>query len=226
MKKIRTLGILAILLWSLGSCQNSTTPGQNAMDQTEDTATVVLRLQQSARIYSTEYRIHKILIHHESKHLQQRIITQKINIPLPSSSRKIAIPMDIVIKGYTDMNKIEPENIHIEGKSISITLPDPEFIVTSETIDWEHVIQTSDLLRKDFQTQEITDLSKQEKQNILKNIPWDDFLKTAHSNAAHTLFPLLQALGFEQIHIQYRDELKNSNPEKLLLYDNIENKAS
>lgn len=227
MRKIQLSGILLLLIWGLGSCRNSSAPeSTETAAETSDTAAVVLRVQQCARIYSTEYKIHKIVTNSDALVLEGNIINKKMNVRLPSSERKIAIPMDVVIKSYTDLNKIERENIRIEGKTVTVVLPDPEFAVTSVRIDRKHVVQTSDLMRSRYQEQDINRLTKQGLESIRKDIPWDEFLETARSNAAHTLFPLLQAMGFEQIHIQYREELKQSDKGSLLLFKNIEDKAS
>lgn len=226
MRKIQILALLSVLLWGLGSCRDNTATKQKTVAESEDTAAVVLRLQQCARIYSTEYKIHKIVTNSDAMYLEGNLITKKMNVRLPSSSRKIAIPVDVVIKGYTELNRIKKENIRIKGKTITIVLPDPEFDITSVRIDRENIVQTSDLMRSRYQEQDINRLTRQGVESIRKDIPWDDFLETARSNAAYTLFPLLQAMGFEQIHIQYRDELKNSNKDSLLLFKNIEEKAS
>lgn len=225
MRRISLFSILAFLIWSLTSCRNNTASEQNAATVTEDTAAVVLRLQQCARIYSTEYKIHKIVTNSDDMYLEGNLINKKMSVRLPSSSRKIAIPIDVVIKGYTDLNKIRKENIRIEGKTVTIILPDPEFAVTSVRIDRKNIAQTADLMRSRYQEQDINRLTRQGVESIRKDIPWNDFLETARSNAAYTLFPLLQSLGFEQIHIQYRDELKNSSKNSLLLFKNIEGKT-
>ena len=81
-------------------------------------------------------------------------------------------------------------------------------------------------MRSRYQEADISRLTDQGVTSLYKDLPWNEFLETARSNAAYTLFPILQAMGFEEIHIQYRDDLKNSSKKSLLLLNNVENRAS
>lgn len=226
MKKRSLLLMGMAVLLSAGACRQNPPEATTETTQQSDSTAVVLRLQQCARIYSSEYKIHKIIINNDRLTLQGNIINRKVNMDVPSGTRKIAIPIDVVIKGYTDLAQISEKNITVEGKKISIVLPDPQFAVTAVKIDRKNIIQTADLMRSRYQEADISRLTDQGVTSLYKDLPWNEFLETARSNAAYTLFPILQAMGFEEIHIQYRDDLKNSSKKSLLLLNNIENRAS
>lgn len=216
---------LAVLLSTSACRQETAKQVENTIEQA-DSATVVLRLQQCSKIYSTEYKIHKIITSSDRLKLEGNIINRKVDMPIPSGTRKIAIPIDVVIKGYTDLSQISEKNIKVEGKKISITLPDPQFAVTAVKIDRQNIAQTAELMRSRYQEQDINRLTRQGVNSLHKDLPWNEFLETARSNAAYTLFPILQAMGFEEIHIQYRKNLKESSKESLLLFKTIEERKS
>ncbi|RHP62412.1 DUF4230 domain-containing protein [Bacteroides sp. OF04-15BH] len=216
---------LAVLL-SASACRQETAGQAESAIEQADSATVVLRLQQCSRIYSTEYKIHKIITNRDQMKLEGNIINRKVDMPIPSGTRKIAIPIDVVIKGYTDLSQISEKNIKVEGKKISIILPDPQFAVTAVKIDRKNIAQTAELMRSRYQEQDINRLTRQGVNSLHKDLPWNEFLETARSNAAYTLFPILQAMGFKEIHIQYRDNLKEDSKESLLLFKTIEERKS
>lgn len=226
MKKRSLFPIGMAILLSASACHQNPSETTTEVVQPSDSTAVILRLQQCARIYSSEYKIHKIIVNSDQLKLQGNIINRKVDVNVPSGTRKIAIPIDVVIKGYTDLAQISEKNITVEGKKISIILPDPQFTVTSVKIDRKNIAQTRELMRSQYQEEDINRLTKQGVQSLYKDLPWNEFIETARSNAAYTLFPILQAMGFEEIHIHYRDDLKEASKQSLLLFKTIENKAS
>lgn len=225
MKRLYILVIGVFALSAICGCRQTSQKQETETSVKIDSTALVLRLQQCSKIYSSEYKIHKIVTNKDVLKLEGNVINHKVDIPIPNSSRKIAIPIDITVKGYTDMSQLDSRNILTEGKKITVILPDPKFAVTSVKIDRKNIIKSADLIRSAYLEQEINQFVKKGEQSVYKNLPWDEFIKTARSNAAHTLFPILQDLGFEEIHIQYRDDLNAQEAEKSkLLFKNIENR--
>lgn len=223
-KKYLLLTGLAILL-TASSCRQEQTAQDKITASLNDSTAIVLQLQKCARIYSSEYQFHKIVTNTDILKLKGNIINQKVDMTIPSGLRKIAIPIDVTIKGYTDLALLQEKNIKTEGKKITIILPDPQFVVTAVKIDRKNISQISELMRNKYQEQEINQLTRQGVASIYKDVPWNEFLETARSNAAYTLFPILQAIGFEEIHIQYRDDLKTTPKNQLLLFKNLEKRS-
>lgn len=222
MKKMLFLGLGLLGTLLSAGCRQEGRSGTSETTRQEDSVPLVLQLQQCARIYTTEYKIHKIVTNKDELKLQGNVINRKVEMRIPKGTRKIAIPIDVTIKGYTDLNLIGDQNIQVQGKTVTIILPDPQFVITSVRIDRKHIAQTAELMRDYYKEEDISRLTRQGVRSMYQDIPWEEFLETARSNTAYALFPILQAAGFEEIHIQYRDNLKDSDMKKLLLFKNIE----
>ena len=109
---------------------------QPPSDTTVDTMqTLVMNVQKCSRLYTSEYRIHKIITHNDQVQLKGTIMKHQFDIDLPLGERKVAIPMDAVIKTYVDMRNFSEENIKRNGRKITITLPDPRIAIVSTKIN-------------------------------------------------------------------------------------------
>ena len=49
--------------------------------------------------------------------------------------RKVAIPIDVTLKGYIDFADFTVDNVSREGDLLVITLPDPKVMLTASKID-------------------------------------------------------------------------------------------
>lgn len=188
----------------------------------EERPSLVTQVQKCARLYTTEYRIHKIVTHDDVLRLKGNVLSQGFNIPLPLGERKVAIPMDATLKAYIDFSSFTEDNIERDGDHITIVLPDPKVVMTSSKINQKEVREYVGLTRAHFTDKELTSYEQQGRQAILNSIPQLGIVEQAQANAARVLVPMLTEMGYreENITIAFRKNLDFSR-----LFDmNIEKK--
>ena len=179
---------------------------------------LVVQIKKCARLYTTEYHIHKIVTHNDVLKLKGNVLRKDIDITLPLGERKIAIPMDATLKAYIDFSE---SNIERNGDKITILLPDPKVVMTSSKINREEVKEYVGLTRSHFTDKELSSYEQQGRQAILNSVPQLDIKQSAQENAARVLVPMLTEMGYreENVTIAFRKSLDimkliNSNLEK------------
>ena len=195
--------------WLLVAC-NGTNDDSLATDDTPNTATLVTHIQQCSRLYTAEYKVHKIITHDDVLKLQGQLTGQDYDIDLPFlGDRKIAIPMDATLKAYIDFEGFSEQNVERVGKKVTITLPDPQVMLTSSKIDHANIKKYVALLRSDFTDAELTSYERQGRQAIINAIPDMDIIETARQNAARVLIPMMEQMGYQEqdITITFRKDM-------------------
>lgn len=179
---------------------------------------LVTQVQSVSRLYTAEYHIHKIITHDDQLRLQGTIMQQEFEIDLPMGERRIAIPMDAVVKSYVDMGAITNKNIKRKGDKITVTLPDPRIELTSTKINHDEIKKYVALTRSSFTDKELTSYEQQGRQAIIKSIPKMGIMETARRSAANTLIPLISSMGFDEksITITFRKEFSTNEISKLI----------
>jgi len=179
---------------------------------------LVTQVQSVSRLYTAEYHIHKIITHDDQLRLQGTIMQQEFEIDLPMGERRIAIPMDAVVKSYVDMGAITNKNIKRKGDKITVTLPDPRIELTSTKINHDEIKKYVALTRSSFTDKELTSYEQQGRQAIIKSIPKMGIMETARRSAANTLIPLISSMGFDEknITITFRKDFSTNEISKLI----------
>ena len=171
--------------------------------------TLILQVQKCSKLYTAEYRVHKIITHDDALRLKGQLMSKQFNLKVPLADRKIAIPMDAKIKAYIDFSEFSEQNIERSGNQITIILPDPQVVMTSSKIDQQNVKQYVGLTRAHFSDEELANYQQQGREAILQSIPDMGIEETARANAAKVLVPMLTQLGYEEqnITIAFRKDL-------------------
>ena len=105
MSKYIKIVVLATLL--LTACAQESDMRQEDQPVATDTIPMlVMQIQKCARLYTTEYHIHKIVTHEDVLKLKGNLRKQDIDITLPLGERKVAIPMDATLKAYIDCSSV------------------------------------------------------------------------------------------------------------------------
>lgn len=209
--KDKKILLLALLLAAMG-CQYHR-PGQHAAGEErpaqDSLPTVIMRIQQCSRLYTTEVRIHKIVTHEDDVRLRGNLGNRSIDIPLPLGERKVAIPMDATLKAYIDLSEISAKNVERDGRRITLVLPDPKVVMTSSRIDQKGVKEFVALTRSHFTDRELSDYERQGRQAILSSIDAADITERARADAARVLVPIIAQLGYseEDITIAFRKDM-------------------
>ena len=221
----RHLLIISLFTLTLSSCNRQDgNSGKNEVVSTDSIPFLVTQIQQCSRIYTTEYKIHKIVTHDDVIRLKGTILAQDFNVKMPLGDRKIAIPMNATLKAYIDMRKFSKKNVERDGDKIIITLPDPQVMMTSSKIDQKNIKEYVGLVRSHFTAAEMADYEQQGRASIIESIPRLGIIPTARENAARVLVPLVSQMGYQEqnIIIRFRKEYGLQDM-KSLLNMNIEN---
>ena len=201
---------LILFSWALmAACSSDPEPADTVADNTESRPTLVQQVRKCSRLYTTEYRIHKIVTHDDVLRLKGQLLRQDFDIPLPLGERKIAIPMDATIKAYIDFSNFSEQNVERDGDRITILLPDPQVVLTSSKINRDEIREYVGLTRSHFSDKELTAYEQQGREAILKSIPGLGIEETARENAARVLVPLLTDMGYDErnVTIAFRRDL-------------------
>ncbi len=184
---------------------------QPPADTTVDTMqTLVMNVQKCSRLYTSEYRIHKIITHNDQVQLKGTIMKHQFDIDLPLGERKVAIPMDAVIKTYVDMRNFSEENIKRNGRKITITLPDPRIAIVSTKINHQEMKQFIPILRRNFSDDELSNYEQQGRQQIINLIPQMGIVENARLSAARQIIPIFTTIGYAEKDITIRFKQKFS----------------
>jgi hypothetical protein len=191
------------------SCSGEKVPEQEVTYQGIDTVPLlVMQIQQCSRLYTTEYKVHKIVTHDDVVNLRGSLFRQDINVRLPLGDRKVAIPMDATLKAYIDLSTFSEKNIERQGQRITILLPDPKVELTSSKVNQRQIRSYVGLVRAGFSDAELSSYEQQGREAIIQSIPQLGIVGAAREDAARALLPLLRQMGFrdEDVTIAFRKE--------------------
>lgn len=222
MKKL-TLYLLLLAL-ALGSCKG----GDKVPDEAKPTDTIpvmVMQIRKCSKLYTAEYQVHKIVTHDDKVELKGSFMQQKFNIPVPMSSRKIAIPIEAKLKAYVDFGGFSGKNVVTDGDKVEIILPDPKVEITSTRVNHGEIKKHVSLIRSNFSDSEMAEYEKQGREAIIQSIPKMGIIEMARQGAAHALVPMLTRMGYkeENITITFRKEFTLDDLPMLLDNNTIEN---
>ena len=123
--------IAAICLLMCNSQVEHEDASNPVMAQAIDTVPMLItQVQKCAKLYTAEYRVHKIVTHDDVVRLKGSLLQRSFNIKMPLGDRKIAIPVDAKLKAYIDFSEFSERNIERQGDMITIILPDPKVTMT------------------------------------------------------------------------------------------------
>ena len=162
---------------------------------------MVMQIQKCSKLYTAEYKVHKIITHDDKMKLNGSFMGGDFSINLPLGSRKIAIPMDATLKAYIDFADFNEDNVKRQGDKIEIILPDPHVTLTSTRINHNEIKQYVALTRSRFSDEELSSYERQGREAIIKDIPSMGMMDMARESAARTLIPMIEQMGFEESNI-------------------------
>lgn len=179
---------------------------------------LVMQIQQCARLYTTEYKVHKIVTHADVVRLRGSLLKQDINIRLPLGDRKVAIPIDATLKAYIDFSNFTEANIERNGERLTIILPDPRVELTSSKVNQQEIRSYVGLVRAGFTDAELSAYEQQGREAIIQSIPQLGVIDAARANAARALVPMLVKMGYREqdVTIAFRRDFNPFNIRKLL----------
>ena len=185
--------------------------------------TMVMQIQKCSRLYTTEYQMHRIITHSDTKQLTGSIMNRKFTIDLPVGQRQVAIPVNATLKAYVDFSNFSEDNIRRSGDQIEIILPDPQIVLTSTKVDHKEVKQYVALLRSNFTDAELTRYQREGRDSIISDIPRLGIVEGARQSSARTIIPIIEQLGYkkENITVTFRKKFTLSDIPKLIKDENL-----
>lgn len=199
--------------------------GQEAMpaqkrpegDDQAEAKLLISRISQQSRLYTAEYRVHKIVTHEDLLNLKGQIFGIDFEHRFNIGDRRIAIPIEVTLKAYVDFSTFTARNVERRGSFIHIILPDPRIVLTSSKVDHQGIKQFTSLWRSAYTDEEMTEFTRQGVESVLAEVPNMRLLHTARDCAAQTLIPLLSSLGYQEDHIiiTFRDGVETERIEGL-----------
>ena len=220
----KTTLLTIILGLALAACTGGKTPPKKT--ETVDTVPVmVMQIRKCSKLYTAEYKVHKIVTHDDKVELKGALFNQKFNIAVPMSQRKIAIPIEAKLKAYIDFGVFSEKNVSVNGDKVEIILPDPKVELTSSRINHSEIKKHVSLVRSNFTATEMAGYEQQGREAIIKSIPKLGIIEMARESAAHALIPMLTRLGYkeENITITFRKDFTYEDLPLLLNNKTIEN---
>ena len=202
--------IMLFVAMMLTACGQKSEPEQPSEPVVIDTIPqMVMQIQQCSRLYTTEVKVHKIVTHDDVVRLKGNLMNRQFNIPLPLGDRKIAIPMDAILKAYIDFSEFDERSIERDGNKITILLPDPQVVLISSKINQKEIKEYVGIVRAHFSDSEMSNYEQQGRLAILNSIPDMHIIETAQANAARVLVPMIAQMGYreEDITIAFRKNL-------------------
>ena len=217
MRKIILISAFVGLL--LSACSDGKKGQDDTMTQSIDTVPMlIMQVQKCSKLYTSEFKVHKIVTHDDVIRLRGSLLQQTYNIKIPLGERKIAIPMDATLKAYIDFSQFSEKNIERRGDKITIILPDPKVTMTSSKIDQKNIRHYVALARANFSDAEMTNYEQQGRAAIIQSIPELGIIDMAKENAARVLVPMMVQLGYkeENITIAFRKTFDTNSIMKLI----------
>ena len=189
---------VCVTLMLVVSCKGSNGGAAEGVEKTDTIPMMLQQIQQCSKIYTAEYKVHKIVTHDDVMSLKGKALGKDFALELPVGKRKVAIPIDATLKAYIDMSQVKEEDVRRNGDKIEIVLPKPHVILTSSSIDHEGIKQYVAVLRRNFSDEELSNYEAQGRKAIINDIPKMNILEMSKEGAANMMIPIVSRLGFKQ----------------------------
>lgn len=194
--------VLLLALGGFRGCKQKPSSIAGAGDSVPvDTSGAVMRLRAQSRLYTSEYRIHKIVTHDDLLRFQGQFLGYSYEKTFHLGDRKIAIPINATFKAYVDFSGFSEKNVERYDSLIHIILPDPRVILTSSSVDHDGIRQYTSMFRSGYSDREMADLTAQGVESIIAGMGQTDIIERARESAARVIIPLMVQLGYRPDHV-------------------------
>lgn len=160
--------------------------------------TLITQVKKCSRLYTAEYKIHKIITHNDEVRAKGKILNHEYDVALPVGERKVAIPVDATIKAYIDFGDFSERNIKRNGRKMEILLPDPHVQLTASRINHGEIRKYVAMMRQNFSDAELANYEQQGRKAIINDIPRLDITDMAKESATKIIVPFFVGMGFDE----------------------------
>ena len=170
--------------------------------------TLITQVKKCSRLYTAEYKIHKIITHNDEVRAKGKILNHEYDVALPVGERKVAIPVDATIKAYIDFGDFSERNIKRNGRKMEILLPDPHVQLTASRLNHGEIRKYVAMMRQNFSDAELANYEQQGRKAIINDIPRLDITDMAKESATKIIVPFFVGMGFneEDITVTFRKD--------------------
>lgn len=209
LKHLSAICVVTCALTVLPGCHRSSSPagGDKAAAgqvRTDTTAQVVLEVSRSARLYTSEFIIHKIVTHSDNPVVEGNVLGVPVKMKAAIGNRKMAIPIDVTLKAYIDFADFGEKNVTRTDSTITVTLPDPVIMASASKVDHKAMRQYVDGMRSRYSDAEIAEYARQGADSVISHADKFGIVAQAERSAAATLIPMLQRMGYKEHQISVR----------------------
>ncbi len=203
---------------ALSGCKRS----DKATEQKDGLAAVIMQVSGSAKLYTSEVQVHKIVLFDDETHLKGKLLSNDFDLKLPVGERRVAIPIDATLKAYVDFSRFSAHNVRTDSvngqRILTITLPDPQLELTASKIDHVGTKEYVALTRSDFSHAELAQFTRQGLQQIIQSVPQMGLVETCRQQAANVLIPMFARLGYNEAHVKvvFREGLDEDDAPALI----------
>lgn len=189
------------------SCTEKAKPGDTPA-AIDTIPTLITQVKKCSRLYTAEYKIHKIITHNDEVRAKGKILNHEYDVALPVGERKVAIPVDATIKAYIDFGDFSERNIKRNGRKMEILLPDPHVQLTASRINHGEIRKYVAMMRQNFSDAELANYEQQGRNAIINDIPRLDITDMAKESATKIIVPFFVGMGFneEDITVTFRKD--------------------
>ena len=201
-------GCMVVLLLS-SPPEGGGTEGASGISEASPTVEeIVNEVRGMDRLYVAEYVVHKLVTADDIRTLELHWMGMDMKIPAALGDRKIAIPMEAVLKAYVDFDSLTADDIVIGDapRTLTVTLRQPAVELTASKINHAEIREYTSFTRMKFSDEEMASLEKQGREVILRAIPDMGITGRARKNAQCLLKPILMKLGFEKVTVEFKGE--------------------
>ncbi len=195
------------MTFSALSCTEKAKPGDTPA-AIDTIPTLITQVKKCSRLYTAEYKIHKIITHNDEVRAKGKILNHEYDVALPVGERKVAIPVDATIKAYIDFGDFSERNIKRNGRKMEILLPDPHVQLTASRINHGEIRKYVAMMRQNFSDAELANYEQQGRKAIINDIPRLDITDMAKESATKIIVPFFVGMGFneEDITVTFRKD--------------------
>ncbi len=153
--------------------------------------TVVRQIQQLQRLETVDYTVDKIISgEHDSSYLPKFLVGDRLLLVVHGE-----------VVGGVDLGKVQPGDVTVTGRSISLRLPAAEVFSTRIDNAKTRVYSRDTGLFTSPDPNLESEVRQEAERQLQQGALQDGILKTAQQNAYNTLGSMLKGFGFEQVQI-------------------------
>jgi len=151
--------------------------------------TVVRQIQQLQRLETVRYTMDKIISgERDSVYLPKFLVSDRLLLVVHGE-----------VIGGVDLSKLQPRDVSVRGRTVTVHLPSPEILVTRVDNAKTRVYSRDTGLFSSPDPNLESEVREEAEHQLQQAAEQDGILKTAGENARSALTTILTGLGFERV---------------------------